>query len=294
MLLLQLLANGFVIGCNTALLALSFALIYNTTRTFHVAHGATYIASAYACYLLLIQMGWTLLAAMLVAVLVGAGLGVAMELIVYAPLARRNASMLVGLLSSLGLYVALVNVVALLFGNETKLLRPGAELSYHFGPVSLSRIQLIEIAAAAIILPIFVLLLNRTTWGKIIRAVRDDAPLANLIGINVPAVRVWVFALGSSLAAVAAILTAMDVGVDPQAGMPVLLTAAVALIVGGVGTFEGPVVGGFVLGLLQSVVIWGLSVRWSNAVTFGVLIAFMLLRPGGLVGRRRRLEESLE
>jgi len=292
MLLLQLLANGFVIGCNTALVALSFALIYNTTRTFHVAHGATYIASAYACYLLLVQMSWPLSTAIPVAILVGAGLGVVMELVVYAPLARRNASMLVGLLSSLGLYVAVVNLVALVFGNETKLLRPGAEASYRFGPISLSRIQLIEIAAAAIILPIFVVLLNLNTWGKIIRAVRDDAPLANLIGINVPAVRVSVFALGSSLAAIAAILTAMDVGVDPQAGMPILLTAAVALIVGGVGTFEGPVLGGFVLGLLQSLVIWALSVRWSNAVTFAVLIAFMLFRPSGLVGRHRRLEES--
>lgn len=294
MLLLQLLANGLVIGCNTALSALSFALIYNTTRTFHVAHGATYIVSAYASYFFLIQMQWSILAAFPLAILLGTVCGIAMEIGVYAPLARRNASMLISLISSLGLYVAVVNVVALLFGNDTKLLRPGVEVVYRIGPVLFSRIQIVQIISAAIILPTSVYLLKLTAWGKTIRAVRDDASLANLLGINVPAVRVWVFALGSSLAAIAAILTAMDVGVDPQAGMPVLLTAAVALIVGGVGTFQGPIVGGFFLGILQSVVIWSLSVRWSNAVTFGLLIAFMLFRPSGLVGHRRRLEESYE
>jgi branched-chain amino acid transport system permease protein len=294
MLLLQLLANGFVSGCNTALLALSFALIYNTTRTFHIAHGAVYTAAAYICYALLIQQGWTLIVSLILALLLSAALGVAMELIVYAPLVRRNATPLVGLLSSLGLYVALVNLIALFFGNDTKLLSPGVEKVYHLGQIVLTRVQLLEIAAASVLLPLFVLLLNLTTSGKIIRAVRDYPSLASLVGINVPAVRLSVFALGSALAGVAAVLAALDVGVDPQAGMPVLLTAAVALIVGGVGTFEGPVVGGFILGLLQGVIVWFISARWNNAITFAVLIIFMLFRPAGLAGRRRRLEESWE
>lgn len=292
--LLQLLANGFVSGCSIALLALSFALIYNTTRTFHVAHGAVYTAGAYACYALYIQHGWTMAGAAAAALLISAALGAAMELFVYAPLVRRKGALLVGLLSSLGLYVTIVNVIALGFGNDTKLLRPGVEESYQLGPVVLSRIQLLVVAVAAVVLPAFVLLLNTTSWGKTVRAVRDDAALAQLLGINVPAVRLAVFAAGSVLAGATAILGALDVGVDPQAGMPILLTAAVALIVGGVGSFSGPVVGGFVLGLLEGVLVWFISVRWSNAVTFAVLIAFMLFRPTGLLGSRRRLEEAAE
>ena len=136
--------------------------------------------------------------------------------------------------------------------------------------------------------------MQRSRWGKVIRAVRDDATLASVLGINLPGVRLSVFAVGSALAGLAAILSALDVGVDPYVGMPALLTAAVALIVGGVGTFEGPVLGAFLLGLLQSLVVWKISARWTDAITFAVLILFLLFRPAGLVGRRRRLEEAWE
>lgn len=292
--LLQLLANGFVNGCLYALMALGFALIYNTTKIFHIAHGAIYTAAAYACWLLLVQLHWPTIATVAIALLVAAALGALTELVIYAPLNRRNASLLVALLSSLGLYIALVNVIALLFGNETKVLRPGIEKTYHFGAVILTRVQLAEVATAVVLLPAFVLLLKCSRWGKVIRAVRDNPTLASVLGINLRAVRLWVFASGSALAGLAAVLAALDVGVDPNVGMPALLTASVALIVGGVGTFEGPVLGAFLLGLLQSLVVWKISARWTDAITFAVLILFLLFRPTGLVGRRRRLEEAWE
>lgn len=290
--LLQLLANGLVNGCMFALMALGFALIYNTTKVFHIAHGAVYTAAAYACFVLHVQLNWPLAIAVAGSVAAATALGVVIELALYAPLTRRNASTLVALLSSLGLYVALVNLIALLFGNETKVLRPGVEKTYGFLGVILTRIQLAEVATAAVILPLLVLLLRGALWGKIIRAVRDNPTLAEVLGVNLAAVRIAVFALGSALAGLAASLAALDVGMDPQVGMPALLIAAVALIVGGVGTFEGPVIGGFLLGLLQSLVVWQISARWTDAITFAILIIFLLFRPEGLAGRRRRLEET--
>jgi branched-chain amino acid transport system permease protein len=113
------------------------------------------------------------------------------------------------------------------------------------------------------------------------------------MGLNIQTVRLFVFALGSALAGTAAILSALDVGMDPHGGMPALLTAAVALIIGGVGTFEGAMVGAFLLGVLQSLVIWQASARWMDAVTFGLLVLFLLFRPQGLLGQRRRLEEAI-
>jgi len=290
--LIQLLANGFVNGCLYALMALGFALIYNTTKIFHIAHGAVYTAAAYICYALHIQLHLPLAVALAGAVAAATALGALIELCLYAPLTRRNASTLVALLSSLGLYVALVNLIALLFGNETKVLRPGIEKTYRALGVILTRIQLAEVLAAVILLPLLVVLLKATLWGRIIRAVRDNPTLAEVLGINLAAVRIAVFALGSALAGLAAALAALDVGMNPQVGMPALLIAAVALIVGGVGTFEGPVIGGFLLGLLQSLVVWQISARWTDAITFGVLILFLLFRPDGLAGRRRRLEEA--
>jgi branched-chain amino acid transport system permease protein len=291
--LAQLLVNGFINGCVYAILALSFGLIYTTTRVLHIAHGGAYTAGAYLCYAFLTLAGLPLWAAATLAVLASGALGAAMELGLYAPLVRRGASPLVAFLSSLGLYIAMVNVIALLFGNETRVLHAGSDRVFHLGPVIFNRIQLSQFLVALVLLPTFMLFLRHTTWGKVIRAVRDHQVLATVLGINVSLVRVGVLALGSALAGLTALLVAFDLGIEPQVGMPALLTAAVALIVGGVSTFEGPVVGGFLLGFLQSLMVWKLSARWTDALTFGVLLLVLLFRPSGITGRPLRLEDAL-
>jgi branched-chain amino acid transport system permease protein len=180
----------------------------------------------------------------------------------------------------------------LFFGNETKILRPGVEATYHIGSVILTRIQIAQVIAAVLLVPWLLLFIRDTRWGKMIRAVRDNPVLAMVMGVDLHAVRLMVFVIGSVLGGVAAILSALDVGMDPYVGMPALLVAAVAMIVGGVGTFGGAVVGALLLGILQSLVIWQVSARWTDALTFGLLILFVLFRPQGLLGGRRRLEET--
>lgn len=288
----QLLANGIANGCLFALMALGFALIYNTTRVFHVAHGVVYTASAYLCYELLITRGWNLGASIGGALAGAALMGLAVEFFIYAPLDRKKASPLVALLASLGLYVAGVNALAWRFGSETQILRPDIEATYSYLGVMLTRIQLIQIATALIVLPLFVAFLRFSTLGQTIRAVRDNPLLSRVVGTNPHRVRLVVFALGSMLAGGAAILSALDVGIEPNAGLPALLVAAVAFIVGGIGTFGGPVLGAFLLGILQSLIVWQIEARWTEAVTFGVLILFLLFRPQGLLGRRGRVEEA--
>jgi len=292
--LLQLLANGLVAGCLYALVALGFALIYNTTRIFHMAHGALYTLSAYWFYVFLVLLRWPLPLAFGLSLALSALLGVAVEFFVYAPLTRRSSSTLTALLSALGLYIAIVNVIALLFGNEVKVLRPGIEKTYTLGPVILTRIQVVQVLAFALLFPVTALALRKSPWGKAVRAVRDNPTLTQVMGGDLWSIRLSVFAVGTALSSVAAMLQALDVGMDPHGGMPMLLTAAVALIVGGVGLFEGAALGAFVLGVLQSLVIWQFSARWADAVTFAVLILFLIFRPQGLLGQRRRLEEAVE
>ncbi|MFZ5926307.1 MAG: branched-chain amino acid ABC transporter permease [Acidobacteriota bacterium] len=291
-LLFQLLVNGVINGCLYALVAVSYALIYNTTRVFHIAHGAAYTVGAYLCFYFLIRRGWPLWAAMVAAILLCALLGALMEWLLYAPLFRRRSSLLVAFLSSLGFYTAAVNIVALAFGNETQVLRSGVAETITLGAVIVTKIQVAQALTAGMLLAALLLALHRSRWGRMIRAVRDNPVLASVMGINLFAVRTAVFAVGSSLAALAAILSALDVGMDPHIGMPALLTAAVALIIGGVGTFHGPVLGGLVLGLVQSLVVWQFSARWTDAVTFAVLILFLVFRPSGMLSRRQRLEEQ--
>lgn len=290
----QLLANGLISGALYAILAVSFAFIYNTTRILHIAHGAVYVAGAYVCYFFVREVGLSIWSAVGLAVGASVLLGAIMELLIYAPLSRRGGSTLVALLSSLGLYVALVNTIALVFGNETKVIRPGADQTYDLGALTFTRIQLAHVLIAAVLLPGLLLLVRHATCGKLIRAVRDDATLASVLGINVRAVRVGVFCLGSGLAGLAGVLASLDVGMDPHVGMPALLAAAVGMIVGGVGTFEGPVLGGLLLGLLHSLAVWVLSAQWTDALTFMVLILVLLFRPYGIMGRRMRVEEGAE
>jgi len=291
MLLPQLLFNGIAAGCLYSLVALGFGLIYNTTRIFHFAHGAIYTVSVYLLYALAIKANLPLWISIVIALCLTALLGIILEAGVYYPFVKRGVSLLVMMIVSLALYIVLVNLIALVFGNETKVLRPGIEKTYSFGSVILSQIQVIEILVFIFLFFGFVLLLKLTNLGKILRALRDNPDLVVTLGVNVKKVRQIVFALGSFLAGTAAILLGLDVGIDPQIGLSALLAGAVGVIIGGVGFFEGAALGGLSLGVLQSLVIWQTSARWQEAVTFGILILFLVFKPEGLLGQKRRLEE---
>jgi branched-chain amino acid transport system permease protein len=287
----QLLANGFASGCGYAIVALGFALIYNTTRTFHFAHGAVYVVSAYLLYTFHNLWHVPLVVAFILTPIAAAMLGIVIDEALYRPLVKRGSSQLIQMLSSLGLYIVLVNVVAMVYGNETKVLNPGIQTTYTFGGVILTRVQLAAVVSFLLLFAALILLLRRTRLGVTVRALRDDRDLISAMGVNPRRVRWAVFALGSALAAVAAMLAGLDVGIDPNIGMTALLNGAVGVIIGGIGIFEGAALGGLAIGILQSLIIWQLSARWQYAVTFVLLIVFLLFRPQGVFGGRRRAEE---
>ncbi len=287
----QLIANGLVMGCSYALVALGFALIYNTTRTFHFAHGGVYVLSAYLLYTFRNLWGIPLVPAAILTLLLIAFLGVAIDEVLYRPLVKRGSSQPIQMLSSLGLYIVIINLIAMFYGNETKMLSPGVQPTYTVGHIILARTQIVTAVTFVVLFVSLLFLLRKSRMGKTIRALRDDPELVSASGINARFFRWSVFALGSVLAGVAAILAGLDVGIDPNIGMTALLSGAVAVIIGGVGVFEGAALGGIALGLLQSLAIWQTSARWQDMVTFVVLIVFLLFRPQGLFGIRRRAEE---
>ncbi len=290
--LIQLVMNGVVTAGLYAVSALGFALVYNTTRIFHIAHGAAYTFAAYICYYTLTILDWPVVAAALAGVAAAAVLGCVMEWAVFAPLEQRNASATVSLLSSLGLYTLIVNLIAMAAGNDPKVLTPGAGSVREIGLLRLTDWQVTQLAGAAAIVPVIFVLLTATGLGRSVRALRDNPVLARISGVDARRVRLVVFAVGSALAGMAAVLTALDVGIAPEAGLSVLLASSVSLVIGGVGTFAGAVLGALVLGILQSVVTWTVSARWTDAITFTVLVLFLAVRPEGLLSARRRLEEA--
>jgi branched-chain amino acid transport system permease protein len=289
--IIQLLVNGIIVGCSYALIAFGFALIYNTTRTFHFAHGAVYTCSVYFFYTLSMLWRWPFWLVIILTLVLTALLGITIDEVVYRPLGKRNSSLLIRMLSSLGVYIIIINLIIMIFGNEIKVLNAELQPTVSFSTVILSKVQVITAVSCFLIFTALLLFLRMTMLGKMVRAMRDDPDLISTMGVNPQNVRRFVFGLGSSLAGVAAILKGLDVGTDPNAGMVAFLNGAVAVIIGGVGIFEGVILGALLVGILQNFAIWKFSAQWQDTVTFLVLILFLLIRPEGFFGRRRRIEE---
>jgi branched-chain amino acid transport system permease protein len=220
-------------------------------------------------------------------------LGILIDKIVYRPHVNSEARPLIQLLSSLGLYIVVVNIIALFYGNETKVLLSGLQPTLSFGPVILTRIQVIEALSSLLLFSILLFILRRTKLGTIIRAMRDNPELVSALGIDSLEARRIVFALGSALASIAAILTSLEVGMNPNVGIGAILNGMVAMIIGGAAVFEGAVLGAFLLGIVQSLVIWQASAQWQDTFTFLLLTLFLLFRPEGILGVQRRVEERL-
>lgn len=291
--LLQLFINGIITGLLFALSAAGFSLMQRVAHVFNVAHGALYMVAGYIVYAAVVWGGLAAWLGCVIAVLAAAGLGILVEKTVFAPLARKEASPVVSLISSLGVFTVLTNLVALMFGNDTLFVRAGADPGIEIGLVLLTTAQLVQLAVGIAVLAATATFLRGSPWGRTIRALGDDPQLSAALGMDTAAVRTRVFALGSGLAGVAACLNSLDVGLNPVIGLNAFLIAAVATVVGGAASFEGAVAGGVLLGTLQGLVVWFSSARWVDAVTFGVLVLFLVFRPQGIVAPARRLEEGL-
>jgi branched-chain amino acid transport system permease protein len=289
--LIQLLVNGIVTGCLYALIAMGFGLIYSTTRIFHFAHGAVYALSAYLFYTFYVSLGLHVSLAIPLTVGVAVMVGVLINELVYQPLTESGSSSLVTLLSSIGVYTVIINCIAIFYGSDTKILHPQAEPVYVIGSILLTRIQVLTVVIFALLFSSSIIVLHKTYVGIAIRAMRDDSALVSALGINPHMVQLIVFAGGSALAASSSILLAFDVGIELNIGLTAVLSGAVAAIIGGVSFFEGAVVGALLLALLQSLLIYKASSKWVDAVTFVVLICFLLFRPEGIFGRTRRVDE---
>jgi len=179
-------------------------------------------------------------------------------------------------------------MIALLFGNETKVLSHNISKSFSLGNVLITYTQIMQFSISALLITGFFIFLKFSRFGIRTRAYRDDERLASLFGINIVVLRRILFILSSFFAAAGSCLIAYDVGIDPYVGMPMLLNAVVAIIIGGIGRFEAPVLGGLLLGVLQAMVVYFSSARWQDAVTFTLLILFLLFRPNGILGDKER------
>jgi branched-chain amino acid transport system permease protein len=286
---LQFIINGVVLGSIYSLVALGFALIYNTTRIFHIAYAVLYMVCPYFLLTLYKDLGYSLVISFFLAIVLTMIISLLMEILVYLPLTKKNSSHNIIMISSIGIMIVVINVIAMLYGNETKIINQDISRTETWGNIIVTHTQIAQFMISMALMTAFLLFLKISRFGIKTRAMRDDDILCSVFGIDIFKMRITLFLLSAFFAAVGGGLVAYDVGMDPYVGMPMLLNAVVALIIGGVGRFEAPIIGGFVIGLLQSLTVYVFSARWQDAVAFTLLILFLLFRPQGLLGEKRRV-----
>ncbi len=290
--LLQQLVNGVAWGGIYALIALGYTMVYGVLKLINFAHGEVYMVGAmtgyYAAHALGVAespsvagLAITLAASMTACAILAA----VIERVAYRPL--RSAPRLAPLITAIGVSLLLQNLGQIVFGADPKFF-PSLVTSRNVlevGGLSISNVQLTVLGTAVGLMAALQLVVMRTRFGRAMRAISFDAPAAALMGVPVDRVILGTFVLGAALAAAAGVLVGLtNPKIDPLMGVLPGLKAFVAAVLGGIGNIPGAMVGGLLLGVIETLVSGYLSSTYRDAIAFVLLIGILLYRPTGLFG----------
>ncbi|MBN8899809.1 MAG: hypothetical protein BGO51_06860 [Rhodospirillales bacterium 69-11] len=284
---LQLLVNGLVTGSALGVVAISFALIYATTKIFHVAHAGVYTLAGYLAWSL-VSHGVPDVLALLLAILCCTALGALIQHQLYARLERRRATHLVVLIASLGALAVIQNVIAAVYSsNILQFPVPWSSRVVTVGTLRLNWAQILTVVLSVLAYAGTMWFAHRTILGKQIRAVASNPFLAEITRLRPQRIYVIVVAIGSAIVALPGVLVPLDLGLQPYGGVTPLLTATIAMIAGGVGSITGAFVLAVGIAVLQNLSLLVIPGEWSIGVTFFIFVIFMLFRPTGLFAKAR-------
>lgn len=295
-LFLQQLINGLTVGAVYALIALGYTMVYGILELINFAHGEVYMLGAYLGIIVLgflTTMGVTayslplaIFITIIAAGVICAAYGATIEKVAYRPL--REAPRLAPLISAMGVSIFLQNYVMLTQGATDKVfphIIPKAVLTF-FG-AEVTYLQIFIMASSVVLMAALHLFIMKTRMGRAMRATALDKKMAGLLGVNIDSVISVTFILGSFLAAVAGVMVAMYYGlVNFYIGYLAGMKAFTAAVLGGIGNVPGAMVGGFVLGILESLGAGYLWPEYKDAFAFLMLVLILIIRPQGLLGER--------
>jgi branched-chain amino acid transport system permease protein len=288
---LQQLINGLSLGAIYALIALGYTMVYGVLRLINFAHGDVYMLGAFAGYFLANALGldaspsvFGAIAVTLGAMTICAAIGVVIERFAYRPV--RHHSRLTSLITAIGVSLLLEYGGQVVFGANPRFFPQmiRAEV-YSVGNVQITNQNLLIIVVAIVVMFGLEFIVHRTRIGKAMRATSFNLSVAKLMGINTDFVIAFTFALGSALAAVGGVMVALAIPrIDPIMGLMTGLKAFVAAVLGGIGNIPGAMIGGVLIGLMET---WLSATAYStyrDAVAFAVLILILIFRPSGIMG----------
>jgi branched-chain amino acid transport system permease protein len=295
MIFLQQLMNGISLGSIYALIALGFSMVYGIVKLINFAHGDILMIGAYTAFFVLGAIGsgpQGMLAAFATSMIVCAVFGFSIERLAYRPL--RGSPRLNYLITAIAVSLILQNAARILpfIGPNPRRFPNPAVVNIRLAEgLQVSNIQIIVIVLSAILMLILNYIINYTRRGKAMRAVSYDMQAASLMGISPNSIIAFTFILGSVMAAAGGVLFASAYPqVNPSMGMMPGLKAFVAAVLGGIGSVPGAMLGGYILGIVETLTRGFISSHFADAISFSILIIVLLIRPSGILGKNYRVK----
>jgi branched-chain amino acid transport system permease protein len=283
---LQQLLNALQLGSIYALIALGYSMVYGILSMINFAHGDVFMVGAFACFLAGTALGLPFAPTLVLAMAGAALLGVAIERFAYKPL--RDAPRVSAIITALGVGLVLENVTLAFYPYPQNVPSLLANETWHLGGVSMSSLQGIVIGLSVGLMLVLDHVVHRTPVGMAMRAIAWDKTYVPLMGIPVNTIISVTFAIGAGLAGAAGTMYALAYPViDPYMGILVGWKAFIAAVVGGIGNIRGAMIGAFILGGIEIMVVALLPSTYRDLVVFSLLLALIVVRPHGILGRPR-------
>lgn len=282
--ILQQVINGLAIGSVYTVIALGLTVVFGILGIAHFAHGSVAMSGGYLTYLFGERLGLSFFPAMALAMAAGLVLGLLIERLAYRPV--RDAPHINAFIIALGLTMMVEGGNLLAFGADQVVIQTPYRGVFSVAGVVVAELRLLVILTAYSLIALVALLISRTKTGKSIRAVAQNRPAAVLMGVNVNRVSAIVFSVSSALGAAAGALVGALLAIAPGVGEGLAVKGFAVLILGGLGSIPGAIVGGVVLGVSESLAAGFISSAYKDVIAFMVMIVVLLFRPEGLLGKR--------
>lgn len=282
----QQILNGLSVGSIYALVALGYTMVYGIIKLINFAHGELYMLGAYLAFVGMTKLGLPYIGAVVFSIVMTCLIGYLIQRIAYRPL--RNSTRISALITAIGVSIFLQYAVMYIFGADT-IAFPKVTLipDITIGTVLIKGPQILIFSVTIISLIVLQYIVYRTDLGRAMRAVSLDSEAAGLMGINVNRTIALTFIMGSALAAIAGSMVGMYyTSISPTMGVSIGLKAFVAAVFGGIGLLPGAVLGGFLIGLIETLFVALNFSLWRDAVVYSILIIILIVKPSGLLGKK--------
>ncbi len=285
----QLLLNAIVAGAVYALVAASFSIIYSTNKFIHMAHGSVIALNVYILYFLFSVLGINFPISVMLTCVGSMFIGFGINKF-YNQFREKKASLVILLLASIALMIFLDALILLLFGGNLKsigLIKAAKGISF-LGAV-ITPMQIVIIISSFIVLLAFSIFIKKSSLGVTMRAVADNKELAEILGVSANQSYAFSFVIGCLIAAVSGIFYGLEYHLTPTIGVKLIFTGFAAVVVGGIGSIKGAILGAFVIALVENFGIWFLPSGYKDAIGFMVLFVFLVFRPQGIFGFKNKI-----